>query len=254
MNQFKHILLFVFFLMANGAYSQRNVSDSIISAPWISVHYGLNATEGDLADRHGFFNHIGMFAGFKTKRNWIFGIDGSYMFGRDVRVSNMFDHLVDSKGNITDQNGDIAIVLVYSRGMYADLNVGKIFPVLSPNKNSGIYVNFGAGYTIHKIRVETQDHVVPQLELDYRKGYDRLTAGLNTQQLIGYSYMANQGFLNFYGGFYCQQAYTYNKRTQFYDQPNTPVSNDMRLDIQYGIKVAWLIPVYKRQPKDFYFD
>lgn len=250
----RYIIILSTLLLSHFALSQRNAKDSIIAAPWISVNYGLNATESDLKDRHGFFNHIGMFAGYKTKRNWIFGIDGNYMFGRQVRVSNMFDHLVDSKGNITDQNGDIAIVLVYSRGMCADVNVGKIFPVLSPNENSGIYVNFGVGYTVHKIRVETQDHVVPQLELDYKKGYDRLSAGFNTQQLIGYSFMANQGFLNFYGGFYCQQAYTYNKRTLFYDTPGTPPSTDMMLDIQYGVKVAWLIPVYKRKPKDFYFN
>ena len=66
--------------------------------------------------------------------------------------------------------------------------------------------------------------------------------------------MANQGFVNFYGGFYVQEGFTYNKRDIFFDKPNTPVSNDLMLDIQYGIKIAWLVPVYKRKPKDFYFD
>lgn len=250
----KTIFLFVSILCVSFAFGQRNVKDTIISTPWMSVNYGFNATAGDLADRHGNFNHIGIFAGYKTKRNWIFGVDGAYMFGNQVRATGLFDHLVDSKGNITDQNGDIAIVLVYSRGFYADLNVGKIIPVLSPNKNSGLYFNFGAGYLLHKIRVETQDHVVPELELDYRKGYDRLTTGLNTQQLIGYAFMANQGFLNFYGGFYFQEGFTYNRRTIFYDQPDTPVSKDMMIDIQYGLKLAWMIPIYKRQPKEFYFN
>jgi hypothetical protein len=107
---------------------------------------------------------------------------------------------------------------------------------------------------MHKYRIETQDHVVPQIELDYRKGYDRLTTGLNTHQFIGYSFMANQGFVNFYGGFYFQQGYTFNRRTLFFDQPETPVSTDIMLDLQYGLKFAWLIPIYKRQPKEYYFD
>lgn len=249
------ILLFgIFGIFALSSSAQRNVKDSTISTPWIGVHYGICGTEGDLAERHGAFNQVGFFAGYKTKRNWIYGLDASYLFGGDVRATGLFDHLVDSKGNITDQNGDIAIVLVYSRGLSVDANVGKIIPVLSPNKNSGLYFNFGAGYLAHKIRVETQDQVVPVLELDYRKGYDRLTSGLNTQQLIGYAFMANQGFVNFYAGFYCQQGYTFNRRTIFFDQPDTPVSKDMMLDIQYGFRFSWLIPIYKRQPKDYYFN
>jgi hypothetical protein len=234
--------------------SQREVADSAIATPWVSVEYGLNFTAGDLKERHGFFNHIGLFAGYKTSKNWIYGIDAAYMFGGDVRASGMFDHLVDSKGNITDQNGDIAAVLVYSRGMYVNASVGKVLPILSPNPNSGIYFNLGAGFLAHKLRVETQDHVVPQLELDYRKGYDRLTQGLNLHQFLGYAFMANQGFVNFYGGFYIQEGLTYNMRDIFFDTPNTPVSQEMMLDIQYGIKIAWLVPVYKRKPKDFYFD
>ncbi len=234
--------------------AQRNVSDSIIGTPWISVQYGLNGTAGDMADRHGIFNHIGMFVGYKTKKNWIFGVDGAYMFGNKVRETGLFDHLKDSKGNITDQNGDIGIVPVLSRGYYVDANVGKIFPVLSPNKNSGLYVNFGVGFVSHKYRIETQDQVIPQLELDYRKGYDRLTTGLNTQQLLGYAFMANQGIVNFYGGFYIQEGYTYNRRTIFFDKPDEPVPSDMRLDIQYGFKVAWLIPIYRRVPKEYYYN
>ena len=195
-----------------------------------------------------------MLAGYKTRRNWVYSVDGAFMFGNQIKETGLFNNLVDSKGNITDQNGDIATVRVLSRGFYVDVNVGKIFPVLSPNKNSGIFLNVGAGYTSHNYRIETNDHVVPQLELDYRKGYDRLTTGLNTQQFLGYAFMANQGIVNFYGGFFIQEAFTYNRRTIFFDQPDTPVPTDMRMDIQYGFKVAWLIPIYRRLPKEYYYN
>ena len=226
----------------------------MIGAIWFGAQYGYNLTAGDLAEKHGNFNHLGIFAGYKTKKNWVYGFDGAFMFGNDVRVEGLFDNLVDSHGFITDQNGDRAKVVVYSRGLYLDGIVGKVFPIFGPNKNSGIYLNIGAGWLAHKIRVETQDQVVPELELDYRKGYDRLTSGLNTQQFLGYAFMADHGFVNFYAGFYCQQGYTYNRRTIFFDKPDEPVSTDMMLDIQYGLKFCWLIPVYKRQPKEFYFN
>lgn len=249
---FAQVLLVL--LLSFQGNAQRNVSDSVIGTPWVSVHYGLNWTAGDLADRFGMVNHLGLFAGYKTSKNWIFGVDGSFIFGNQIHVTGLFDDLIDSKGNITDQNGDIAKVRVLARGFYVDGNVGKIFPVLSPNKNSGIYLSFGAGYLAHKLRIETQDQVIPVLELDYRKGYDRLTSGVNIQQFVGYSFMSNHGVFNFYGGFYIQEAFTYNRRTIFFDTPETPVPKDMRTDIQYGFKVAWLIPVYKRLPKEYYYN
>lgn len=245
---------FLFLLLSTTSFAQRNVADSAIGVTWLSPQYGFNLTGGDLAKRHGYFNAIGFTAGYKTPKNWFYGFDGNYLFGNDVRLTGLFDHLVDSKGNITDQNGDIADVLVYSRGFHANALIGKLFPVLSPNKNSGFMINLGVGYLLHKVRVETQNQVVPQLELEYKKGYDRLTAGLNTSEFIGYSYMANQGFVNFYGGVYFQQGYTYNKRSIFYDQPDTPVSKEMMLDLQYGLRVGWMIPIYKRKPKEYYFN
>lgn len=66
--------------------------------------------------------------------------------------------------------------------------------------------------------------------------------------------MANEGVLNFYAGFYAQEGFTYNRRTINFDTPDIPVSTDMRLDIQYGFKLGWLIPIYPRQPKEFYYN
>jgi hypothetical protein len=61
-------------------------------------------------------------------------------------------------------------------------------------------------------------------------------------------------FLNFYGGFYLQEGLTRNVRTINFDRPDTPVSKELRLDIQYGVKAGWFIPFYKRQPKEFYYN
>ncbi|MCF8416631.1 MAG: hypothetical protein K9G40_10340 [Crocinitomicaceae bacterium] len=250
----KSFLVLSILLLANSIIAQRNVKDSIIGTPWIGVQYGANWTSGDLADRYGFMNHVGIMAGYKTNKNWFWGLESNFMFGNDVRMTGVFDHLIDSQGNITDVNGDIALVLVYARGLNVNLAVGKVFPVLSPNKNSGIFVHAGVGYLAHRMRVETQEQVIPQLELDYKKGYDRFTAGPNAHQFLGYAFMSNAGFLNFYGGFYIQEGFTQNKRTIFFDQPTIPVSSETRLDIQYGVKVGWFIPFYKRQPKEFYYN
>lgn len=245
---------FSFFLLSLSLVAQRNVKDSSIATPLIGVHYGGNWTGGDLAERYGYLNHLGFSAGYKNARNWFFSVDANYIFGNKVRMTGIFDHLVDDYGNITDINGIPGAILVFPRGFNANVAFGRLFPVLSPNKNSGILCHFGAGYVLHHLRIESNNQVIPQLELDYKRGYDRLTTGLNFHQFIGYSFLANGGPLNFYTGFYIQQGLTKNQRTIFYDQPDIPVSKSLRLDLQFGFKVGWYIPFYKRQPRDFYYS
>jgi hypothetical protein len=234
--------------------AQRTVKDSAISTPWVGLHYGGNFPSGDLDDRYGYLNHLGVMAGYKTAKQFYVGLDANFIFGQKVNLTGLFDHLVDAQGNITDINGEIARVLVMPRGFNANASIGGLFPVSGSNKNSGIFVHGGMGFLLHHMRVETQDQVIPQLELTYKKGYDRMTTGINTHQFVGYSFLADGGFYNFYAGLYAQQGFTKNRRTIFFDQPTTPVSSDLRLDLQFGFRVGWFIPIYKRQPKAYYYN
>ncbi len=251
----KLIFPLVFFLSAvQLCFAQNSLKDSVISRPWISAEYGGNWTAGDLADRYGFMNHVGLIAGYKTKKNYVFGLESCFHFGNDIRLTGLFDHLVDSYGTITDVNGDVAVVVVFPRGFNANLLAGKIFPIFGSNKNSGLFLHGGVGYQLHYMKIETNDQVVPQIELGYKKGYDRLTTGINLHQFIGYNFMSGNGSYHFYAGFYAQEGFTKNRRTIFFDQPDVPVSTELRFDVQMGLKVGWVIPVYKRQPNDFYFN
>ena len=250
-------LLFIFTgTLAFGQFGRLNKKDStaILGTPWIGIQYGLNWSGGDLKERFGLINHLGVMAGYKTPHNWVYGLDGNIMFGNKVKQPNMFAELTDSYGNITDENGDVGDVVVAMRGFNVNLMVGKVLRILSPNENSGIYVHGGVGYLQHRIRVETQDQVIPSLELKYRKGYDRYTTGINFHQFVGYAFLSNSGVINFYGGFYIQEGLTKNRRTVFFDEPDVPVDKSLRLDLQYGFKVGWFIPIYKRKPKEYYFD
>lgn len=253
----KHFLLSIgFLILTSVAVSQRNMADSIVSTPLFGVQYGGTWSAGDLKERFGYFNHIGIAGGYKFQKNWYLGLAGDFMFGNKIKLTHydLFHHLMDSYGNITDQNGDVGTILTFSRGFHVNLEFGKVINKLGHNKNSGLFLKIGGGYLNHRIRIESNDHVVPLLEKEYRKGYDRLTTGFNTSQFIGYLFMADNNFLNFYAGFYIQEGFTKNRRTIFWDQPDVPVSTNLRLDIMYGFKFGWLIPVYKRVPKDYYYN
>lgn len=236
--------------------SQRNMMDSIIPTPLLGVQYGGTWSGGDLKARYGYFNQVGGTIGYKFNKNWYLGVEGDFLFGNKIKISDydLFHNFVDSYGNITDQNGDIGSVLTFSRGFHVNIEGGKVINKAGHNKNSGLFLKLGVGYLSHKIRIETNNNVIPLLEKDYRKGYDRLTTGVNLNQFIGYLFMSGNNFLNFYAGFYMQEGFTKNRRTLFWDQPNEPVSTKTRFDLLYGFKVGWLIPIYKRAPKSFYFD
>lgn len=249
----KQIGLIICFLAYLPLFAQRDVSKAI-GTPYVGVQYGLNWTGGDLADRYGLTNALGTHAGYKTKRNWIYGIDGNFFFGNDVKIEGLLQNLKDEQGQIINTSGTPAIILYFNRGFNVNLSVSKILPLLSPNPNSGVMVQFSAGYLWHKLRIESQEDEVPQIENEYLKGYDRLTIGANTSQFLGYNYMAERGILNFYAGAYFQQGFTVNQRDLFWDHPNEKVSKDIRIEHIIGFRVGWLIPIYKREPKDYYFN
>lgn len=123
---------------------------------------------------------------------------------------------------------------------------GEIYTTIYQEKASNLHLQFGAGYLQHRFRIETSRQVVPQIETNYRKGYDRYTTGINTSQFVGYAFLPEEGFYQFFAGIYAQQGYTYNRRTINFDQPDVPISKDLRLDLQFGIRLGWYIPFTKQ--------
>lgn len=234
--------------------SQVTLADTAAEARvMVSVHYASGWTGGDMVNRYGYFNLVGFSSGYKFRNNLFVLGDANFMFGSRVKIPALLDGLKDSFGNITDVNGDPATVSILARGIALNAQIGKIIPCNKKNKNSGIMVHLGTGYLNHRIRIETQTQVVPLIELDYKKGYDRLTTGISTTQFLGYSYLPKNGFYNFYGGIYAIEGFTKNRRTIFFDEPSVPVSTNTRLDIIVGFKIGWYIPFYTTQ-KDYYIE
>lgn len=243
--KFSALLITCFF--ANLVFSQKDWGKDGSSSFLVSPHYGASFALGDLQKRYSFLNHVGAGISYKTASNWTFGVDGSFIFGNRSKFSGLFDHLIDSHGYISDVNGDVGIVLAHPRGVTFNAHVGKIFPIGKSNPNSGIFVRLNAGYLQHKLRIETRDHVIPSLEKEYRRGYDRLANGFATEQMVGYLFIGDNEYLNFYVGAFIQEAFTRDRRNMYYDQPTVPVDKSLRLDMMVGIKVAWMFLAYQKR-------
>jgi hypothetical protein len=247
----KNVLLLAL-LYQFSAFAQLNVRDSSIRQLFAGLNYKFNMVSGDVAERWGFNHEVGADIQYKFKNNLTLGIDGGFIFGNQLKDTVIFKDVFNSYGSITSMSGGPASVLFLMRGAHANLGVGYIFNQLGNNPNSGIWVNAGAGFFMHKIHIESTYDAVPQLEGDYRKGYDHLTMGFATKQFVGYLFQHNHRFLNFYAGFEFIEGFTHNVRNYNFDIKGP--DNTLKVDFLYSFKFGWMVPMYKRQPKAVYYD
>jgi hypothetical protein len=247
------LLLVPALLFSGSSYAQSSsgIKDSLISFTWIGLNFGIYAPGGDLADRFGNSAMAGGDILRKTKSNWVWGVSGGFSFGNQVNEPGLMSAIVTSDGEIIGIDGYIADVRVFQRGYQVSAAIGKIFPVSKLNPNSGILVMGGPGFLQHKIRIETIGNTVPMLDGDYRKGYDRLSNGIEMREFIGFVSFGNRQLVNFYAGIELIQAFTENRRTHNFD--DATLNGEKRTDLLFGIKAGWIIPLYKKKPKDFYF-
>ncbi len=244
-------LISVIFLQTNSDAQSINVRDSTLGISTISINYGYFIPKNDMATRFGNSSIIGFNFTRKTKQNWIWGYDINYHFGNKLNESNILDSLRNERGRIISSSGNYADVRLFQRGISTYLKIGKLFPVIGPNKNSGILVTAGAGFLQHKIRIEVIDNNVPELNDDYKKGYDRLTNGVAFNEFIGYWHMSNNRLINFYVGADLTQSFTQSRRDfDFFSQTKDV---QKRKDYLMGLKFGLILPLYKRMPKEFYF-
>ncbi len=250
-NARKSIAVFCLFASAF-AHAQVNVKDSVINTFLLTPSYSYQFPGGDIADRFGANSNIGMGALYKTRSNWTFGLEGTFIFGNTLREHTILDPLRTERGEIIGVDGRYADVRLFERGYSVTANVGKLFPVIGPNPNSGIVLKAGVGFVQHKIRIDVIGNTVVQLSKTYKKGYDRLTNGLALTQSVGYLYLGNRRLVNFYAGVDVMEGFTENRRTVNYD---TGLHDDTkRLDILFGPRISWIIPLYKKLPRDFYYN
>lgn len=198
---------------------------------------------GDLADRFGPNMTLGSGVEFWTaERNFIFGLEGYYLFGTEVK-EDVLVNLKDSNGFIIGNDKALADIQLRQRGLYLGALVGKLFTVSDKNPRSGIRVTVGAGLLQHKIRIQDDPfRVVPQLLDDYKKGYDRLSNGLALNQFIGYQHLSSDRRANFYIGVELTQGFTQNRRNFNFDTRSQ--DTETRLDLLFGLRAAWILPFY----------
>jgi len=241
----------LFLIFALSSRGQNLLRDSVMNAAIIQFHYTMQFPGGELAERFGRNSNIGGGWLFKLNHNVLLGFSGRFLFGNQVREDDLLDELTTADGLLINQDGFLSEYMLLERGFQLELQAGKVIPVIGPNPNCGLGLLLGGGFLQHKVKIDVQTERVPQLEGDYLKGYDRLTNGLYLSQFIGYFHLDTRKLLNFYIGAELQQGFTENRRAWDYDRNSREA--DTRHDLFYGIKLGWMIPIYRQNTQEFFY-
>lgn len=248
----RKVLFTLLFITTLGAlFAQRKtIKDSVYRIPVIGLHMSGQIPGGDLSKRYGPSFNAGMPVFYKTAKNLVFGIEANYFFGSNIK-EKLMSNLLNADGTITDVNGNPATFRLNERGWNGYAYVGYVFNKLGHNKNSGLIAWAGAGYMQHKIKIYDVGKSLVQISGDLVKGYDRLSGGPALCQFFGYFFMSQNRISNFYAGFEIQEGFTKGLRGWQYDTMADDGAS--RIDILYGVRLGWMLPLYKKAPKDFYY-
>lgn len=241
-------IAFIFILLSFFSKSQ---IDTAIMVPMLSVHVGGQIPGGDLSNRFGPNLNAGGSFMVKTKKNWLLGLESNYMYGRNVREDVLLQMKTEN-GTVIDNEGYPADIRVTERGLGVHVVGGRIFKFLSTNPNSGIMVTVGGGYFQTKINLFDYQKKIAAIKGDLKYGYDRLSNGFSTSQFLGYMFLSENKLLNFYFGFEAYQSFTKSVRKLNYD--TGLADTKARLDLVYGLRLGWILPLYKKRPNDYYVN
>ena len=169
-----------------------------------------------------------------------------------MKFTEVIDHLLNSQGWIINQHGEQNLFVLYQRGGIVSTDIGKILPILGPNPNSGVHLKVGFGFMYHKIRIENEQNLIPQLQTEYLKYYDRFTLGGSVKEYVGYHHMSNNNLVNFSVGLECIQGFTRGMRDYQIDLMGP--YHDQRIDIYIGLRAGWIFPVFRKAPDEYYYN
>lgn len=253
MMRFLFIAALIILVSVVPASAQLMLRDSSISVPLISGSYGFQFAGADMKDRFGNSSTIGVNFLQKSKSNWVYGFEYNYIFGSNVKqVEEILENLMTNQGQITDGNGVPSIWGAFERGFFSGFKLGRIFPIVGPNPNSGLIVMGGLGYMKHYINIQNENNTTPQINGDYKYGYDYLTSGVYSTQFIGYIHFGNSKVINFFGGIEILEAKTAGRRDYLFDIMGP--DNSKRFEMLYTIRVGWFIPIYKRASQEYFYN
>ena len=122
------ILVLIFCFNFKAVVIGQNVKDSILPFPLIKVSLAVQVPEGDLKNYFGVNSNIGCSFGLKNKKNQTLEFSYNFIHSKNVKFTEVIDHLLNSQGWIINQHGEQNLFVLYQRGGSFQLISEKYFP------------------------------------------------------------------------------------------------------------------------------
>jgi len=263
MKTLKRVFIVALYLCTVSSLSAQTKDDNFVgdtlNCPIISFNFAPWMAKGAISDMfESPMLDFGISAMYKTKSNWLFGIEGSFFFGND-NLKNRKERLASiytEEGTVIGTGGSDAGVDAFNRGLVGMLQVGKIFKVTPKNPNSGVFVMLGAGIAQNQIVFMPSLEEAPQISDSYAKLYDHQQRGPVLSQRLGFWYMNNKKtYLNIHVSFEFTQMWLKSTRDYVIDDFMGIRGKDDKTYFShiYGIKLGWMIPLEGKTTQDYYY-
>lgn len=249
---FSFTLILLILLGLSSESAAQNPSRDSLQVSMIYPSYSINLPFGDMKDRFGYSHSIGAGYSYMFKNRWLISLEGNFLFGNQVNNrAEVLAGILTSDGHVISEEGTYSNMALTERGYTVWLKAGRLFPAGKINPNTGFLLMAGAGMLQHKIRIDVSQNNTPQLRDDYKNGYDRMCNGPAITEFLGYQYLDRNKRLNFYAGIELTQAWTQSRRPYYFADRVRPDEN--RFDMLAGIKVGWLVPLFRKTGREYYY-
>lgn len=209
----------------------------------IDLAYAFQLPGGAMQKDFGYNFNLATRVGYLTPKNWIFTLNGEAIFSDKVKT-DVLAPLRLSNGDLLTLEGKMGLTQLGQRGFVITGHVGHLVTISKKERRHNLEFRLGGGYLEHWVRIRLLNNPkeLPQLFEEYKKGYDRRTAGLALQQYVGYRYMGRNKLVNLFIGFDFTQGFTYNQRGYNFD--TREVDDQLHIDLLMGIRAGFTIPFY----------
>lgn len=229
----------------------------------LSGSNSLGLTGGTMKELYeGPYLDFGFECDYKYQNNWMVTLEGDLWFGYNSdnltqRAERMGD-IYTSQGYLMSWGGTDGVVTMYNRGLSVRPGIARLFPIMSKNPNSGLFVKLSGGWFMQKTAhsQDMNESLVPQVNDAYGRLYDHLRHGVILTESIGFLYMSNYiNYINFKVELFASQCWSWSTRPYIIDNVmGLNGKDDSRyFDLMVGVKLSWLFPLTGRTSYDYYY-
>ena len=199
----------------------------------LQTSYLYEIPGADLAERYGGNSKFEFKLEYLSTMNYAIYVKGGVRINQNVK-EDVFAPIRTEEGFVLGVNGFYADIFGRKRGMDAGLGIDKIWPLQKNFLRTGLSL----GYISHWIKVVDDSQSVPQVTGLSGQIYDRFASGMGIEENIQFQYNIERAA--FLIGFQLGQFFTTEHRHQIING-----AEERRLDLYFGTKITYLLPLYK---------